>query len=140
MCQQLCLRWMLSYIEIKKMQYPKNMLGVVNFDMTFVCSCWMEGSGHDGNVRRNAFFPKGLPIRPGKYWQDDAGYELSLYVWTLYRGARYHLKGRKAAQAKPTTKERLFNLRQLLFTLQCYRENFRSLVVTSYNVIVTFTS
>ena len=52
----------------------QNILGVVNFDMTFVYAIvgW-EGSGHDGNIFSDAK-TKGLPLREGKYWLGDAGY------------------------------------------------------------------
>jgi hypothetical protein len=75
---------------------------------TYALVGW-EGSGHDGSVFNDAK-TKGLPVRVGKYWLGDAGYALSRYVLTPYRGVRYHLR-EWGDGAKPTTKEELFNLR-----------------------------
>jgi len=89
----------------------QNVLGVVNFDMTFVYVLvgW-EGSGHDGTIFNDAK-TKGLPIQAGKYWLGDAGYALSRYVLTPYRGVRYHLREWSGDAARPMNKEELFNLR-----------------------------
>lgn len=52
------------------------MLGVVNFDMTFVYALFgWEGSGRNGSVFANAK-TIGLHRRQGKYWLGDAGYAL----------------------------------------------------------------
>lgn len=70
----------------------QNILGVVNFDMmfTFVLVGW-EGSAHDGRVLKDGVM-KGLHLIPGKYYLGDAGYALTKYCLTPYRGVRYHLK------------------------------------------------
>lgn len=70
----------------------QNILGVVNFDMmfTFVLVGW-EGSAHDGRVLIDGVM-KGLHLIPGKYYLGDAGYALTKYCLTPYRGVRYHLK------------------------------------------------
>lgn len=95
----------------RKQQVSQNMLGVVNFQMIFTYALvgW-EGSGHDGNVFNDAK-TKGLPMRQGKYWLGDAGYALSKWVLTPYRGVRYHLKEFQDPHPKPMNKEELFNLR-----------------------------
>ena len=85
---------MLSYFEIIKKEISQNMLGIVNIDVTLVYAVvrW-EGSGHGGV----ALFQRDCQF--GKYWLDDAGYALSSYVLTPYRGERYHFNAGKAAQA-----------------------------------------
>lgn len=47
----------------------------------------------------------------GKYYLGDAGYALTSYTMTPYRGTRYHLKEFGDGQQKPQTKEELYNLR-----------------------------
>ena len=62
------------FFEIVKGLYiSQNILGVVDFDMTFVYNLvgW-EGSGYNGNIFSDAKI-KGLPLREGKYWLGDAG-------------------------------------------------------------------
>ena len=88
----------------------QNLLGVVNFDLTFqyALTGW-EGSTHYGKVFQDAL-TKGLNIPVGKYYLGDAGYALKPYCLTPYRGTRYHLKEFARAQEKPQTKEELFNL------------------------------
>lgn len=70
----------------------KNVLAVVNFDMTFsyVLAGW-EGCAHDGRLLSDAL-RKNLTIFQGKYYLGDAGYALKRYCLTPYRGIRYHLK------------------------------------------------
>jgi hypothetical protein len=95
----------------RKGTLTQNVLGVVNFDLTFqyTLTGW-EGSAHDGKVFRDAL-TKGLNIPVGKYYLGDAGYALKPYCLTPYCGTRYHLKEFARAQEKPQTKEELFNLR-----------------------------
>ena len=95
----------------RKQTISQNVLGVCNFDLlfTYVLSGW-EGSAHDGKVLHDGVC-RGLTLLPGKYYLGDAGYGLSRFVLTPYRGVRYHLKEWARAQQKPRNKEELFNLR-----------------------------
>jgi len=89
----------------------QNVLGVVNFDLTFqfLLAGW-EGTAHDGKVLRDAL-SKGFKIPPGKYYLGDAGYALKPYCLTPYHGVHYHLKEFAKGKDKPRNKEELFNLR-----------------------------
>lgn len=89
----------------------QNVLGVVNFDMIFsyILAGW-EGSAHDGRVLESAL-SKGLTIFPGKYYLGDAGYALTPYCLTPYRGVRYHLKEWASGNKRPQNPQELFNLR-----------------------------
>ena len=69
-----------------------------------------EGSAHDGKVLGDAL-NKGLIILPNKFYLGDAGYALTKYCLTSYRGVRYHLKEWARGNERPQTKEELFNLR-----------------------------
>ena len=89
----------------------QNVLGVIDFDMlfTFVHAGW-EGSAHDGRVLNDSV-EKGFECREGKFYLADAGYALTSWCLTPYRGVRYHLKEWKRGRQKPQNKEELFNLR-----------------------------
>jgi hypothetical protein len=95
----------------RKGYISQNVLGAINFDMiyTFIHAGW-EGSAHDGRVLSDAL-TKGFIIRDGKFWLADAGYPLSNWCLTPYRGVRYHHKEWKKGRSKPQSKEELFNLR-----------------------------
>lgn len=95
----------------RKKFVSQNVLGVCDFDMlfTYVLAGW-EGSAHDGRVLQDAV-NKGLRLFTGKYYLGDAGYALSRYVLTPYRGVRYHLKEWARGNLRPQNKEELFNLR-----------------------------
>jgi hypothetical protein len=95
----------------RKKFISQNLLAVSNFDMTFAYALagW-EGSAHDGRVFEDAK-TKGLPLLIGKYYLGDAGYPLSRYCLTPYRGKRYHLKEWSRGNDRPRNKEELFNLR-----------------------------
>jgi hypothetical protein len=69
-----------------------------------------EGSAHDARVLKDAML-HGFSIIDRKYYLGDAGYSLSNYCLTPYRGVRYHLKEWAAADTQPQNKEELFNLR-----------------------------
>ena len=88
-----------------------NVLGVVNFDLTFsyVLAGW-EGSAHDADVLRDAL-SKGLLRYPLRYYLGDAGYSLNWYTLVPYRGVRYHLKEWARGNARPQNYKELFNLR-----------------------------
>ena len=60
-----------------------------NLVFTYVLSGW-EGAAHDGHVF-NQSFEHGFYIPKGKYYLGDAGYPLTSYCLTPYRGVRYHL-------------------------------------------------
>lgn len=68
------------------------MLAACSFDMYFlyVMPGW-EGSAADGAVFESAR-SKSFLIPPGKYYLGDAGYGLSKFCLTPFRGVRYHLK------------------------------------------------
>ena len=95
----------------RKGALTQNILGVVNFDLTFsyILAGW-EGSAHDGKVLKDAI-GKGLSIPDGKYYLGDAGYALTSYCITPYRGERYHLKEWRQSKLRPKTAKELFNLR-----------------------------
>lgn len=59
----------------------QNVLGVVNFDLTFsyVLAGW-EGCAHDGEVLRDAIF-RGLYMQVNKFYLGDAGYGLSKFKY-----------------------------------------------------------
>jgi len=92
----------------------QNVLLVVRFDMTFsyILAGW-EGTAHDGRVLKDAY-TKGLGKYPNDFYLGDAGYALSCYVLTPYRGVRYHLKEWGAADERPQNREELFNLRHAM--------------------------
>jgi hypothetical protein len=96
----------------RKQVISQNVLGVVNFELMFQYALvgW-EGTAHDGRVFDDAMSNKGLPIIEGKYYLGDAGYALSRYCLTPYRGVRYHLKEWARGNERPMNKEELFNLR-----------------------------
>ncbi len=89
----------------------QNVLGVVNFDLTFsfILAGW-EGSVHDGRVL-NAAISEGLTLPDRKFYLGDAGYGLSSFCLTPYRGVRYHLREWGAAGERPANAKELFNLR-----------------------------
>ena len=60
-----------------------------NLEFTFVLAGW-EGSAHDGLVFSKSF-EHGFIVPEGKYYLGDAGYPLTPYCLTPYRGVRYHL-------------------------------------------------
>jgi len=95
----------------RKQYLSQNILAVVNFDhvFTYVLAGW-EGSAHDGRVLGDALH-KGFTIIPGKYYLGDAGYSLTSYCLTPYRGVRYHLKEWVRGQQRPQNRMELFNLR-----------------------------
>ena len=95
----------------RKKFISQNVLGVCDFDMlfTYVLAGW-EGSAHDGRVLQDAV-GKGLALLTGRYYLGDAGYALSRWVLTPYRGVRYHLKEWARGTQRPQNKEELFNLR-----------------------------
>jgi len=89
----------------------QNVLGVIRFNMiwSYVLAGW-EGSAHDGKVLADALC-KGLTTFHGKYYLGDAGYALTEYCLTPYRGVRYHLKEWKKNNEAPVNPKELFNLR-----------------------------
>ena len=95
----------------RKKFISQNVLGVIRFDMTwsYVLAGW-EGCAHDGKVLEDAL-EKGLPTFPGFYYLGDAGYALTWFCLTPYRGVRYHLREWAAGNRRPQTREELFNLR-----------------------------
>jgi len=95
----------------RKGAISQNVLAVANFDLTFsyALAGW-EGSAHDGKVLKDAIC-KGMPALNDRYYLADAGYALSKLCLTPYRGVRYHLKEWAKCNARPQSKEELFNLR-----------------------------
>ena len=95
----------------RKKFISQNVLGVCDFDMLFIyCLAGWEGSAHDGRVLADAV-TRDLALFENRYYLGDAGYALSRYVLTPYRGVRYHLKEFSLGSDKPQNKEELFNLR-----------------------------
>ncbi|KAH9100740.1 hypothetical protein Ae201684P_006934 [Aphanomyces euteiches] len=66
----------------------QNVFAACTFDMRFcfVLAGW-EGSAHDGRVLNDAY-TKGFEQQSGRYYLGDAGYALSPWVLTPYRGVR----------------------------------------------------
>lgn len=95
----------------RKKEMSQNVLAVANFDMTFqyILAGW-EGSAHDGQVLHDAL-SKGFIRRLNKYHLGDAGYALSHWCLTPYRGVRYHLKEWAQGNRRPMNARELFNLR-----------------------------
>ena len=95
----------------RKKWISQNVLGVCNFDCLFSYALlgW-EGSAHDGKVVNDAF-EKGLPRYDGQYYFGDAGYGLSKWILTPYRGVRYHLRQWIHGEQQPQNPKELFNLR-----------------------------
>lgn len=111
----------------RKKNISQNVLGAVNFDMTFsyVLTGW-EGSAHDGRVLEDAK-TKGFPHVQGKFMLGDCGYALSSTVLTPHRGVRCHLKEFQAANAGgPRNAKELFNLKH---------SSLRNVVERSFGVI-----
>jgi hypothetical protein len=79
------------------------------FIYTYIHIGW-EGSAHDGQVVQDAL-SKGLIRRPLMYYLGDAGYALTWWCLTPYRGVRYHLKEWALGNRKPQNPRELFNLR-----------------------------
>jgi len=97
----------------RKKSISQNVLGVCDFELKFTYAlCGWEGSAHDGKVLHDALTREnGLLLLPGKYYLGDAGYALSKFCLTPYRGVRYHLKEWAKSKQRPQNKEELFNLR-----------------------------
>ena len=55
----------------------------------YVLAGW-KGSSHDGAVLEAAF-DAGFAVPRGKYYLGDAGFALTPWCLTPYRGVRYHL-------------------------------------------------
>jgi len=93
----------------RKGKVTQNILAAVNFDMVFmyILVGW-EGTAHDGKLLEDAIY-KSFPLLTGKFYLADAGFGLSKFFLTPYRGVRYHLK--ESGINKPLNKEELFNLR-----------------------------
>ena len=101
-----------SVFRDRKKNISQNVLGAVNFDMTFsyVLTGW-EGSANDGRVLEDAR-AKGFPNLPGKFFLGDGGYALTSTCLTPYRGVRYHLKEFQAGNAGgPRNAKELFDLK-----------------------------
>ena len=95
----------------RKKFVSQNVLGVVNFDMTFADAlCGWEGSAHDSRVYNDAKC-RGLPLPNNKFYSGDAGYGLSKHVLTPFRGVRYHLLEFEMNRLGPAKAKELFNLR-----------------------------
>ena len=95
----------------RKKWISQNVLGVCNFDCLFSYALFgWEGSAHDGKVLIDAF-EKGLPRYEGQYYFGDAGYGLSKWILTPYRGVRYHLRQWIHGEQQPQNPKELFNLR-----------------------------
>lgn len=88
-----------------------NVLAAVNFDLTFsyVLVGW-EGCAHDGEVLADAILNDFL-LQNGRYYLADAGYALTKYFLTPYRGVRYHLKEWATGNRRPQNYKELYNLR-----------------------------
>ena len=63
---------------------------------------------------------------PGKYYLGDAGYSLTPYCLTPYRGIRYHLKDHFRSSNPPLNAKELYNLRHSML---------RNVVERTYGVL-----
>ena len=71
----------------------QNVFAVYEFNnllFSYVLAGW-EGSAHDGAVLEAAF-DAGFSVPSGKYFLGDAGFGLTPWCMTPYRGVRYHLR------------------------------------------------
>ncbi|CEO94332.1 hypothetical protein PBRA_000117 [Plasmodiophora brassicae] len=77
----------------------QNVLAVCSFNLRFmyVLAGW-EGSASDGRVLGSAM-SKSFVIPNGKYYLGDAGYALSSYCLTRYRGELFNLRHSQARNA-----------------------------------------
>jgi DDE superfamily endonuclease len=117
---------MIARFRNRKKGVSQNVLGVCDFDMIFsyVLAGW-EGSAHDGRVLADAA-TKHLPLPADRYYLGDAGYALSRFVLTPYRGVRYHLQEWASGNQRPQNKEELFNLRH---------SSLRNVIERSFGVV-----
>jgi hypothetical protein len=91
----------------------QNVLGVCNFEARFIYAlCGWEGSAHGGRVFEDAV-SKILHLRLGNYHLADAGYGLSWFTLTPYKGVCYHLKEWSRGNLCPRNYKELYNLRHL---------------------------
>lgn len=75
----------------RKQFISQNVLGVANFDLTFVYALFgWEGSAHDSRVLDDAK-AKGLPLINNKFYLGDGGYGLNWFVLTPFRRERFNL-------------------------------------------------
>ncbi|KAH9110728.1 hypothetical protein AeMF1_014577 [Aphanomyces euteiches] len=89
----------------------QNVFAACSFDMRFTfILAGREGSAHDGRVLEDAY-EYSFERQSDRYYLGDAGYALSPFVLTPYRGVRYHLKEFKEGNKKPRNMQELFNLR-----------------------------
>ena len=77
----------------RKKGISQNVLAICDFDMLFTgVFAGMEGSAPDSKVLNHVLCTGALCIPDGRFYLGDAGYGLSKFVLTPYRGQRYHLK------------------------------------------------
>lgn len=98
----------------------RNRHGYYSTNVMAICDCTesllfqfvlsgAEGCGSDSIIfRENKHRIKWLR---GGFLLGDAGYALSHYILTPYRGVRYHLQEAGPADTKPVSAKELFNLR-----------------------------
>lgn len=91
----------------------QNVLAVCDFSCNFLYALvGYEGSANDGTVVNRAFRVGGLRVPEGRYYLADGGYSpKDNRLLVPYQRTRYHLREQIASNAKPETKEELFNLR-----------------------------
>lgn len=91
----------------------QNILAVYDFDYRFLYSLvGYEGSANDGTVVNRTFVVSRLRIPTSRYYLIDRGYLLKdKRLLVLYQYIQYYLRKQIASEAKPATKEELFNLR-----------------------------
>jgi len=77
--------------------------------ITYYVAGW-EGCAHDSKVFDDAV-EKGFRLIPGFFYLGDAGYGLSPFCMTPYRGVRYHLKEWSRSSEGPCNMKELYNLR-----------------------------
>lgn len=90
--------------------YSQNVFAACDFNLRFVqVHAGWEGSAHDGAVLVDAML-NGFAIPEGKFYLGDAGFGLTVYCLTPYRGVQYHLRKWKQGNQRPQNYKELYNL------------------------------
>ena len=116
----------------------QNVLAVVNFDLKFsFVHCGWEGVAHDGEVLRDSLL-KGFILVPEKFYLADAGYALTRWSLTPFRGVRHHLKEWARGNRRPQNYNELYNLRHS--SLRNAVERSFGIIKKRFPILTTMTS
>jgi len=87
----------------------QNVFAACDFDMRLLfVLAGIEGSCCDSRLWQFAF-DQGFTVPEGEFYLGDAGFALSFYCVTPYRGVRYHLKEFGSTNQRPRTRQEFFN-------------------------------